>query len=81
MAMNHQPPGEPEKGAPSHDFEAQKQGHQRIRNDPDYDDWTYGTEPLPQESWSATAPAESSPTDTNLSRNVTDGCSDDGPGG
>ena len=34
-----------------HDFEAQKQIHQQIRNDPDYDDWEYGTEPLPHEAW------------------------------
>ena len=59
--MNQPRQGQIEKGSQPHDFEAQKQGHQRIRNDPDYDDWTYGTEPLPQESWSATTPAESSP--------------------
>jgi len=35
----------------SHDFAVQKQVHQQIRNDPDYDDWEYGTEPLPQEAW------------------------------
>ncbi len=35
----------------SQDFEAQKQIHQQIRNDPDYDDWEYGTEPLPHEAW------------------------------
>jgi hypothetical protein len=35
----------------AHDFEAQKQIHQQIRNDPDYDDWEYGTEPLPHEAW------------------------------
>lgn len=42
-----------------HDFEAQKQIHQQIRNDPDYDDWEYGTEPLPHEAWlpGQTAPA------------------------
>ena len=34
-----------------HDFEAQKELHQKIRNDPDYDDWEYGTEPLPHEAW------------------------------
>ena len=34
-----------------HDFEVQKQVHQQIRNDPDYDDWEYGTEPLPHEAW------------------------------
>ena len=31
----------------------QKQLHQQIRNDPDYDDWEYGTEPLPHEAWVA----------------------------
>ena len=36
-----------------HDFEVQKQLHQQIRNDPDYDDWEYGTEPLPHEAWVA----------------------------
>ncbi|MBV2351633.1 hypothetical protein KUL97_07935 [Synechococcus sp. HK05] len=40
-------------GAQQHDFEAQKQVHQQIRNDPDYDDWEYGTEPLPHEAWTA----------------------------
>ncbi len=35
----------------SHDFDAQKEVHRRIRNDPDYDDWEYGTEPLPHEAW------------------------------
>ncbi|MFN9630993.1 MAG: hypothetical protein ACK59A_12310 [Cyanobacteriota bacterium] len=34
-----------------HDFDAQKRIHQQIRNDPDYDDWEYGTEPLPHEAW------------------------------
>ena len=34
-----------------HNFEVQKEEHRRIRNDPDYDDWEYGTEPLPQEAW------------------------------
>jgi len=34
-----------------HNFDVQKQEHQRIRNDPDYDDWEYGTEPLPHEAW------------------------------
>jgi hypothetical protein len=38
----------PQADAP-HNFAAQKELHQRIRNDPDYDDWEYGTEPLPQE--------------------------------
>ncbi|MEB3326064.1 MAG: hypothetical protein VKM17_12120 [Cyanobacteriota bacterium] len=40
----------PEDGS-HHDFEAQKRIHQQIRNDPDYDDWEYGTEPLPHEAW------------------------------
>ncbi len=39
--------------AQQHDFEVQKQVHQQIRNDPDYDDWEYGTEPLPHEAWTA----------------------------
>ena len=34
-----------------HDFDLQKELHQQIRNDPDYDDWEYGTEPLPHEAW------------------------------
>jgi len=41
----------PQDATQQHDFEAQKQVHQQIRNDPDYDDWEYGTEPLPQEAW------------------------------
>jgi len=40
-----------ESGPHPHDFEVQKQIHQQIRNDPDYDDWEYGTEPLPHEAW------------------------------
>jgi hypothetical protein len=40
-----------------HNFEAQKEVHQQIRNDPDYDDWEYGTEPLPHEAWRGEAPA------------------------
>ena len=39
--------------APPHDFDVQKELHQKIRNDPDYDDWEYGTEPLPHEAWVA----------------------------
>jgi hypothetical protein len=46
----------------SHDFDVQKEVHRRIRNDPDYDDWEYGTEPLPHEAWlkrpAADPPAE-----------------------
>ena len=29
-----------------HDFELQNELHSHIRNDDDYDDWEYGTEPL-----------------------------------
>lgn len=28
-----------------HDFHTQKEIHEKIRNDQDYDDWEYGTEP------------------------------------
>lgn len=28
-----------------HDFSKQNEIHSKIRNDNDYDDWTYGTEP------------------------------------
>ena len=42
-----------------HNFEVQKQLHKRIRNDPDYDDWEYGTEPLPQETWTVKQPPAS----------------------
>ena len=30
----------------NHDFEIQNELHEKIRNDNDYDDWEYGTEPL-----------------------------------
>jgi len=30
-----------------HNFEVQNDIHERIRNDNDYDDWEYGTEPIP----------------------------------
>ena len=30
-----------------HDFAIQKELHEKIRNDDDYDDWEYGTEPIP----------------------------------
>ena len=43
--------GVQELGLHPHDFDVQKQIHQQIRNDPDYDDWEYGTEPLPHEAW------------------------------
>lgn len=29
-----------------HDFHHQNKIHEKIRNDEDYDDWEYGTEPL-----------------------------------
>jgi hypothetical protein len=29
-----------------HDFFHQNEFHEKIRNDEDYDDWEYGTEPL-----------------------------------
>jgi hypothetical protein len=28
-----------------HDFKTQNELHEKIRNDEDYDDWNYGTEP------------------------------------
>jgi len=46
-----QPAGAPGDAPQQHDFDVQKQLHQQIRNDPDYDDWEYGTEPLPHEAW------------------------------
>ena len=30
-----------------HDFHVQNEIHEKIRNDDDYDDWNYGTEPIP----------------------------------
>ncbi|MCP9817786.1 hypothetical protein KBY76_14105 [Synechococcus sp. GreenBA-s] len=44
-----------------HDFDVQKELHRKIRNDPDYDDWEYGTEPLPHEAWVARRSAEGNP--------------------
>ena len=46
-------PSSPPESQPEsqHDFDVQKELHQKIRNDPDYDDWEYGTEPLPHEAW------------------------------
>ena len=32
--------------APRHDLRKQTELHEKIRNDEDYDDWEYGTEPL-----------------------------------
>ena len=62
-----QPSSQPDPQAPdakgtdskAHDFEAQKELHQKIRNDPDYDDWEYGTEPLPHEAWVPKQPSAS----------------------
>ena len=35
-----------------HDFHVQNEIHEKIRNDDDYDDWNYGTEPIPlNEFW------------------------------
>jgi hypothetical protein len=31
--------------APKHDLKKQQELHEKIRNDDDYDDWEYGTEP------------------------------------
>ena len=55
-APSQQPaPSSPPESQPEsqHDFDVQKELHQKIRNDPDYDDWEYGTEPLPHEAWVA----------------------------
>jgi len=30
-----------------HNFVVQNEIHEKIRNDEDYDDWSYGTEPIP----------------------------------
>ena len=32
--------------APKHDLKKQTDLHEKIRNDDDYDDWEYGTEPV-----------------------------------
>jgi len=37
--------------APKHDFPKQVELHEKIRNDDDYDDWNYGTEPSYGKSW------------------------------
>jgi hypothetical protein len=54
----------PEPGAAEeqhlHNFDVQKELHQQIRNDPDYDDWEYGTEPLPHEAWALRQPPRAS---------------------
>ena len=53
--------GVQELGLHPHDFDVQKQIHQQIRNDPDYDDWEYGTEPLPHEGWTKPKAATHNP--------------------
>jgi len=35
-----------------HNFKVQNEIHSKIRNDIDYDDWEYGTEPIPLKEWS-----------------------------
>jgi hypothetical protein len=37
--------------APKHDLKKQQELHEKIRNDDDYDDWEYGTEPNYGSSW------------------------------
>jgi hypothetical protein len=37
--------------APKHDLKKQSDLHEIIRNDIDYDDWEYGTEPNYGKSW------------------------------
>jgi hypothetical protein len=37
--------------APKHNLKKQEEIHQKIRNDEDYDDWDYGTEPSYGISW------------------------------
>jgi hypothetical protein len=36
----------------THDLKKQSQLHEKIRNDEDYDDWEYGTEPNYGNPWS-----------------------------
>jgi hypothetical protein len=37
--------------APKHDLQKQFELHEKIRNDEDYDDWDYGTEPAYGSPW------------------------------
>ena len=37
--------------APKHDLKKQVELHEKIRNDDDYDDWSYGTEPVYGSPW------------------------------
>ncbi len=34
-----------------HNFQFQNEIHEKIRNEEDYDDWEYGTEPIPLREW------------------------------
>ena len=34
-----------------HNFKPQNEIHEMIRNENDYDDWEYGTEPIPLNKW------------------------------
>jgi len=52
---------QPKAGDQPHNFRVQKEVHRQIRNDPDYDDWEYGTEPLPQEAWQVADAAPADP--------------------
>ncbi|TGG79887.1 MAG: hypothetical protein ERJ67_07400 [Aphanocapsa feldmannii 277cV] len=47
--VEHKEPSAPV--AHPHDFKAQSEVHRKIRNDADYDDWVYGTEPDPGQPW------------------------------
>ena len=40
-----------DKTQKKHDFEVQNELHEKIRNDEDYDDWSYGTEPTWGHEW------------------------------
>lgn len=37
--------------APKHNLKKQDDLHEKIRNDVDYDDWEYGTEPVYGKKW------------------------------
>jgi hypothetical protein len=59
-ALNGRDPSEVAAADHPHNFDVQKELHQQIRNDPDYDDWEYGTEPLPHEAWALRQPPQAS---------------------
>lgn len=40
-----------DKTPKKHDFVVQNELHEKIRNDEDYDDWSYGTEPSWGHKW------------------------------